>query len=204
MHKPIAIVDYGMGNLRSVYNAIKHLGFDSCFVSDSNQLAYYDKIILPGVGAFSQAIDCLHSTGLTQSLNERKNSGAQILGICLGMQLMCKLSEEDGLFEGLGWFEAEVRRFPKAIGHRVPCIGWNSVKFQRENAIFNGIQSNDDAYFVHSYHVVCNNPEDVLATTEYGINFASMIQRDNIIGIQFHPEKSQEFGLQMMRNFLEK
>lgn len=203
MPNPIAIVDYGMGNLRSVQNAVKHLGFDSDFVSDPTQLASYEKIILPGVGAFSQAIDCLHGTGLAESLTERKNAGAQILGICLGMQLMCKLSEEDGLFEGLGWFDAEVRRFPQVNGLPVPHMGWNGVNFQRENTILKGIQSDGDAYFVHSYHVVCNNPEDVLATTEYGIQFTSMIHKENLIGIQFHPEKSQEFGLQMMRNYLE-
>jgi glutamine amidotransferase len=203
MPNPIAIVDYGMGNLRSVQNAVKHLGFDSVFVFDPTQLAKYEKIILPGVGAFSQAINFLHSTGMAESLNERKNAGVSILGICLGMQLMCKSSEEDGLFEGLGWFDAEVRRFPQTTSLPVPHMGWNGVNFQRENMIFKGIQSDGDAYFVHSYHVACNNSEDILATTEYGIQFASIIHKKNLIGIQFHPEKSQEFGLQMIRNFLE-
>jgi glutamine amidotransferase len=203
MTNPVAIVDYGMGNLRSVQNAVTHLGFNSEFVCDPALLANYHKIILPGVGAFGQAIKCLHTTGLVESLTERKKSGAQILGICLGMQLMCKLSEEDGLFEGLGWFDAEVRRFPQTIGLPVPHMGWNGVQFQRENTILKDVQSNGDAYFVHSYHVNCNNPDDVLATTEYGIQFTSMIHRENLIGIQFHPEKSQEFGLQMLRNYLD-
>lgn len=199
----VAIVDYGMGNLRSVQNAITHLGFSSEIVSSPEKLGLYKKIILPGVGAFGQAIESLNSSGMAQCLDDRKNDGAQILGICLGMQLMCKNSEENGVHQGLGWFDAEVKRFPNIQGLAVPHMGWNSVNFKKNDLIFSNIESGEDAYFVHSYHVVCNQEEDKLATTEYGLEFTSMIQHGNLRGIQFHPEKSQQFGLSLIKNYLE-
>lgn len=198
-----AIVDYGMGNLRSVQNAIEHVGGRVVVVSEPEALDAYDKIILPGVGAFSEAINCLRNTGLADSLNERRRSGAQILGICLGMQLMCARSKEGGNWEGLGWFDAEVLPFVPADGLRVPHMGWNGVYFEHQDSLLTGLLSGSDAYFVHGYHVHCSDPSDVLATTEYGARFHSMIQRDNLRGIQFHPEKSQEFGLAILKNYLE-
>ncbi len=199
----VAIVDYGMGNLRSVQNAIAHLGFSSEIISSPEKLSLYKKIILPGVGAFGQAIESLKSSGMADSLNYRKNEGAQILGICLGMQLMCKNSEENGMHQGLAWFDAEVKRFPNTQGLAVPHMGWNSVNFKKNDLIFTNIESGEDAYFVHSYHVVCNQEDDKLATTEYGLEFTSMIQHGNLRGIQFHPEKSQQFGLSLIKNYLE-
>lgn len=199
----IAIVDYGMGNLRSVQNAVEHVGGNCVVVSDCNALAGFDKIILPGVGAFAQAIACLNETGMTTALNERREAGAQILGICLGMQLMCRDSEEDGRHQGLNWFPASVVRFDAAHGLAVPHMGWNTVTFQKDDPILAGLDSGGDAYFLHSYHVRCDEPSDALAKTEYGASFDSMLQRGNLRGIQFHPEKSQEFGLALIRNFAE-
>ncbi|QDC47523.1 imidazole glycerol phosphate synthase subunit HisH [Candidatus Methylopumilus universalis] len=199
----VAIVDYGMGNLRSVENAITHVGFSSDIVSIPEKLIHYNKIILPGVGGFGQAIKSLKASGMSESLTERKNNGAQILGICLGMQLMCKSSEEDGLHQGLSWFDAKVKRFPDLKGLHIPHMGWNSVKFEKNDAILKNLESGEDAYFVHSYHVACNNSNDKLAVTEYGLEFTSMIQRDNLIGVQFHPEKSQDFGLRLIKSYLE-
>jgi imidazole glycerol-phosphate synthase subunit HisH len=200
---PIAIVDYGMGNLRSVQNAVEHVGGNCVVVDDPAALAGFGKIILPGVGAFAQAIACLHDTGMTSALNERREAGAQILGICLGMQLMCRESDEDGLHRGLGWFDARVEQFDAATGLSVPHMGWNSVTFRAEDPIFSGLDTGGDAYFVHSYHVRCESFSDVLATTDYGIDFHSMIRNRNLRGIQFHPEKSQELGLALIRNYLE-
>ena len=202
MSKTVAIVDYGMGNLRSVQNAVEHVGYKSVIVANPVDLPAYAKIILPGVGAFAQAIAYLHQTGLATALNERRKSGAHILGICLGMQLMCRISEEDGVHEGLNWFSARVTRFLPDTNLSVPHMGWNGVDFERHDPIVSCLNSGGDAYFVHSYHVVCDNPTDVLATTEYGLRFHSMIQRGNVRGIQFHPEKSQEFGLKIIHNYL--
>jgi glutamine amidotransferase len=199
----VAIVDYGMGNLRSVQNAVEHLGGKSIIVANPLELSSYDKIILPGVGAFGQAISCLHQTGLAAALNERHEAGAHIFGICLGMQLMCSVSEEDGIHEGLNWFAARVKRFLPDAGLSVPHMGWNGVDFMRDDPVLAGLTSGSDAYFVHSYHVHSDDPTDVLATSDYGLRFISMIQRGNVRGIQFHPEKSQDFGLAIIRNYLE-
>lgn len=199
----VAIVDYGMGNLRSVQNAVLHVGGVSVIVDNSSDLSRYSKIILPGVGAFPQAIESLHKTGLTAALNERREAGAHILGICLGMQLMCRISEEDGIHEGLNWFSARVAKFLPSKSLPVPHIGWNGVNFTRNDPVLTGLVTGSDAYFVHSYHVCCDELTDVLATTDYGFEFHSMIQRGNVRGIQFHPEKSQEFGLEIIRNYLE-
>jgi glutamine amidotransferase len=203
MTSRVAIIDYGMGNLHSVQNAVRHLGFTSDIISDPENLSKYRKIILPGVGAFGQAIARLRDSGMAMSLNEEKESGAEILGICLGMQLMCSQSEEEGLHQGLDWFDAEVREFDRSYGLPIPHMGWNAVVFHREDPILQDIPSGEDAYFVHSFYVACKSEADVLATTEYGLPFASMIQKENLRGIQFHPEKSQEFGLRMLRNYLE-
>jgi len=200
---PIAIVDYGMGNLRSVQNAVEHVGGSCVVVDDPASLVGFGKVILPGVGAFAQAVACLHETGMTAALNERREAGAQILGICLGMQLMCRQSEEDGLHQGLNWFPASVVHFDAEAGLAVPHMGWNSVTFQKDDPLLAGLDSGGDAYFLHSYYVHCDEPSDALATAEYGVRFDAMLQRGNLRGIQFHPEKSQEFGLALIKNYLE-
>lgn len=201
--KLVAIVDYGLGNLRSVQNAIAHVGGSSVIVDKPEDLAAYSKILLPGVGAFGHAMACLRQTGLGEALDDRRKAGAQILGICLGMQLLCRASEEDGIHQGLNWLPAQVVPFLPDTGLSVPHMGWNSADFSRADPILEGLESGSDAYFVHSYHVRCDNPSDVLATTEYGLAFHSIVQRENVRGIQFHPEKSQGFGLAIIRNYLE-
>lgn len=196
----IAIVDYGMGNIRSVQNSIFHLGFKSTLVADPNELHKYRKIILPGVGAFGQAINCLNNSGMAEALNMQRQAGAHILGICLGMQLMCSVSKEHGSHDGLNWFSANVLEF-SSEDLVVPHMGWDEVDFVREDPIFEGLQSGGDAYFVHGFYVQCLDSSDVLATTNYGLEFHSMIKRENLYGIQFHPEKSQDFGLKILTNF---
>lgn len=202
MEHKVAIIDYGMGNLRSVQNAITRVGGDSVFIKDPKELINFNKIILPGVGAFAQAIQALNQTGLTASLNERREAGAHILGICLGMQLMCRVSEEDGTHAGLNWFSSQVKKFSTDGGLSVPHMGWNGVDFACDDIILNGLSSGGDAYFVHSYYVQCDDAKNVLATTAYGREFHSIIRNGNVCGIQFHPEKSQEFGLQVFQNFV--
>jgi glutamine amidotransferase len=201
MEADIAIVDYGMGNIRSVQNSIHHLGFKSNVVADPQELHGYRKIILPGVGAFGQAINCLNNSGMAEALNMQRQAEAHILGICLGMQLMCSISGEDGSHEGLNWFSAKVLEF-SSLDLVVPHMGWDSVDFVREDAILDDLQSGGDAYFVHGFYVQCSDFSDVLATTNYGREFHSMIKRENLYGIQFHPEKSQDFGLKIIDNFI--
>ena len=198
----IAIVDYGMGNLRSVANGLAEVGAASQLVSKGEDLLNYDKIILPGVGAFSEAMENLHKRELTEPLNACVDAGKHILGICLGMQLMCKQSFEDGIHQGLGWFDADVIEFPKTENLKVPHMGWNAVDFVKDDAIIRGIETGNDVYFVHSYYVDCKNQNDILATALHGQTFTAMLARDNLAGMQFHPEKSQQVGLKMLENFV--
>ena len=204
LNKPrIGIVDYGMGNIRSVANAVDEVGGVEDLILEPEKLSDYDKLILPGVGAFGQAISVLKSTGLHQALNEYKDSGKPILGICLGMQLMCMSSEEGGSHSGLGWFDASVKAFPVDSGLVVPHMGWNDMFFSHEERILKNVNNGSDFYFLHGYFVECSNEKDVLGKTEYGIAFSSMISKENVYGIQFHPEKSQAAGLQLLKNFSE-
>lgn len=200
----VAIADYGIGNLRSVSNAVAAAGACADIVADPARLADYDKLILPGVGAFADAAAQLHASGMAAALSRLAAAGKPIMGICLGMQLMCQDSEEGGLHAGLGWFDAHVRRFPDRLGQKVPHIGWNDLRFAREHPVLQQLQGNPDVYFVHSYRVEANDAVDVLAWCDYGEPFVAMIARDNLIGIQFHPEKSQRIGLQILRNFIER
>ncbi len=198
----VGIIDYGMGNLRSVSNAIRSVGADSDYVIDPERLCDFDRLILPGVGAFPDAIMRLRETRMDQSLDDQAKSGKPILGLCLGMQLMCKDSEEGGYSLGLGWFDAGVRHFPERLNLKVPHMGWNNLLFAQDHPLFKGIDPEPDVYFVHGFRVECAGHEDVLAWCDYGEPFAAVIGRKNIFGIQFHPEKSQRVGLAMLANFV--
>ena len=201
----IAIVDYDMGNTGSILNMVKKAGGEAIISSDPEQIENADKLILPGVGAFDAGIQNLAKLGLVNIFRKKvTEQKTPILGICLGMQLLTKRSEE-GVLQGLGLVDASTVRFKliSSSGLRVPHMGWNSVVVRKESPLFYDMYPNPIFYFVHSYHVVCRNAEDVLSTTNYGHDFVSSLQIGNIFGTQFHPEKSHKYGLKLMRNFVE-
>ncbi len=199
----IAILNYGMGNIRSVFNAIEAVGGDADILTDANKLLSYDKAILPGVGAFATACGHLQSSGLWDALNEFKSSGKPLLGICLGMQLMCTESLEGGACEGFNWIEAKVLPLPKEKGLKIPHIGWNALKIRQHHAWAGPQNDGADLYFVHSYYVDCTEASEIVTTCQYGIEFVSSFTKDNIVGMQYHPEKSQHIGLNMLKGFVE-
>ena len=198
---PLGVVDYGMGNLRSVLNAFEEIGHEAALVTEAKAVAGYDRIVIPGVGAFSQAMANLSRSALDEALDRHVAAGKPLLGICLGMQLICRESGEDGTHQGFGWIDAQVRHFPPAEGLKVPHMGWNAIEIARENPLLREVNSGADVYFVHSYYVDCASAEDAVCTTEHGVRFASVIARENVFGMQFHPEKSQSIGMQLLRNF---
>jgi imidazole glycerol-phosphate synthase subunit HisH len=202
--KPVTvIIDYGMGNIRSVLNKIHRAGHDALVSYDPGDIKNADKLILPGVGHFFNGMKRLGERNLIEILNERiLQDKVPILGICLGMQLLTRFSEE-GNAQGLGWIDAETVRFTlDDIRHKVPHMGWNSVERRKESPLLKDIPDNRQYYFVHSYHVRCNCEEDILTTSHYGYDFVSAVQKENIFGTQFHPEKSHEWGEKMLNNFL--
>ena len=203
MYQSVGIVDYGMGNISSLQNAISELGWLSNVISEPSELLSHQKIILPGVGAFCDAMKSIRDRGFLAPLNTFNDSRRDVLGICLGMQLMCRSSEEDGHHEGLGWFDAEVKKMENLNHVKIPHIGWNDVKISKKNQLMDCIPDGSDFYFVHSYHVRCNNEFDVLTKSSHGVSFVSSIQNSNLFGVQFHPEKSQDKGLYLIKNFLE-
>jgi glutamine amidotransferase len=196
----IAIIDYGMGNLRSVANALKSVDAQPVVIADPDKAKDYARIIVPGVGAFCQAIESLNNTGMAQALEEARQRGAALLGICLGMQLFCRSSEEEGLHAGLGWSAAAVRRFPALPGLKVPHMGWDDVRISREHPLTSGIADHSDFYFVHSYYVDCQAGDTLLAG-DYGVPYCAAFAHENVAGVQFHPEKSQQAGLKLLANF---
>lgn len=202
--KRVAIVDYGMGNLDSVARAIEECGGSPVVTDRAPEIESATHIVLPGVGAFGDGIRNLRARGLDEILREHAVvGGIPFLGICLGMQLLGSRGFEGGVTEGLGWIDGQVRRLEPAGGdHRIPHIGWNEVAFTRASPLFVGVDTGHDFYFVHSYHLVCHDKEHVLAVTPYCGGFVSAIARGRIFGVQFHPEKSQRLGFQVLRNFL--
>lgn len=199
----ITIVDYGMGNLNSVKNMLKYLGYDSTVTGDPGMIRQADKLILPGVGNFGMAMDVIRKSGLVDVLNQKVlEEKTPILGICLGMQLLLEHSEE-GDCDGLGWIPGKVRKFefPDQPQLKIPHMGWDYIEKRKDSALFADSVGGERYYFVHSYYVQCTNREDAAATTEYGICFDSVVERDNIMGTQFHPEKSHKFGMGILRNF---
>jgi glutamine amidotransferase len=199
----IVIIDYGMGNIRSILNKVTRAGYDGVVTADMNKVKNSDKIILPGIGHFLNGMNKLKERNLIDILTEKVVIGkTPILGICLGMQLLTKFSEEGNSY-GLGWIDAETVRFQLTdIRHKVPHIGWNSIERKKDSPLFKDLPNNSSYYFVHSYHVNCQDPKDILTTTFYGYEFVSSIQKENIFGTQFHPEKSHDNGEQIIRNFL--
>ena len=195
----IAIIDYGMGNLRSVQKAFQYLGMDARICADKRSLDDSSHIVLPGVGAFADAAAALSRSGLDLELKRQVAAGKPFLGICLGMQLLFDRSFEDGEHVGLGLIKGQVVRFD-VQGLKVPHIGWNSVRQVRKTTLFDGA-SDLDFYFVHSYHAADVAPECVETVCEYGYEFVSSVNRDNIFGVQFHPEKSGDAGLKLLKNF---
>jgi glutamine amidotransferase len=197
----IAIVDYGAGNLRSVRNALAYLGAEVKTVDDPADLDA-GKIVLPGVGAFGKGMERLRAAGFEEPLREAAAAGMPLLGICLGMQFLFERSDEHGHHEGLGLLPGCVTRFP-ADGPKVPHVGWNQINRLAAHPLLDGVPEGAYAYFVHSYYVVAGESNAVLATTDYGLRYASAAGRDSVLGIQFHPEKSQAVGLRILRNFVQ-
>jgi glutamine amidotransferase len=198
----IAIVDYGMGNLRSVQKALEKVGHPQAFItSEPNRVAEADKIIVPGVGAFRDAIARLHETGLVAPLLEHVRSGKPFLGICLGLQLLFSKSYEDGEHTGLDLFAGEVVRFPDQPGLKVPHMGWNQALIRRRAPLLGDLPDETSFYFVHSYYVVPRDAGVIATETDYPTPFTSMIWQDNVFATQFHPEKSQRAGLGLLHKF---
>ena len=201
--KQIAIIDYGMGNTGSVANALKKLGANVFLSSKYQGLKTASAFVLPGVGAFPQAMENLHKLGLVDYLTEAViEQKTPILGICLGMQLMAMASEEIARTEGLGWIKARVVPIQAQPLYPVPHVGWNTLAEKQNNTFFNRIDPGAHYFFDHAYHVICQDQQDVLAQCEYGIKLTAVIRRGNIFATQFHPEKSQRNGLKLLRNYL--
>lgn len=199
----IGIVDYNMGNLASVINAFAKVGADATLESDPSKLSQYDKLILPGVGAYGDAMAHLKENGMDQAVIAFAKTGKPLLGICLGMQLLFESSEEFGAHKGLGLIPGKVVAFDeKKFDHRlkVPHMGWNELFVQKDTPLFDHLKKDFYLYFVHSYHAVCED-KYAIGKTHYGYEFASAVQNDNIYGIQPHPEKSHENGLKIIENF---
>lgn len=201
----IAVINYKMGNLESVRNMLKRIGAPASITSDIDAIEAAEKLILPGVGAFDAGMDNLRDLGLLEVIRRKTLvEKTPILGICLGMQLLTKKSEE-GAREGMGFIDAETKKFDFSRikeDLKIPHMGWNTVAVKKNNKLFKGLENDARFYFVHSYHVVCKDREDVAAVTNYGYDFASSVSRENVLGVQFHPEKSHRFGMELLKNFV--
>lgn len=195
----IAIIDYGMGNLRSVLKGFENVGCAAVVVDDPEAVDRAAGIVLPGVGAFAGAMRSLRETGMAEAVYRAVEAGKPFLGICLGQQLLFECSEEFGLTKGLGILPGTVRRLPQGL--KVPHMGWNEIIIRRRVPLLDGIPGDARFYFVHSYCVDSADPDAVVAQTEYGVRFASIVGRENVFGIQFHPEKSSRMGLRILQNF---
>ena len=202
----IAIIDYGMGNLHSVQKGFEKVGADAVIITDPTEVANADKLVLPGVGAFRDAIATLKDKGFVDPVKQFVDSGKPFLGICLGLQMLFETSYEDGKYEGLGIVPGEVIKFdfagrPDENELKIPHMGWNRLKIKPGNPLFDGLPEEAYVYFVHSYYVVPTDSDVIATTTDHGIEFCSSIKRGNLFATQFHPEKSQAVGLKILENF---
>ena len=199
----IGIVDISIGNLTSIKNAIEYLGFDSEISDNPEKLKDSSHIILPGVGSFRNAMKSIKENHIDEALHDIVfGEKKPILGICLGMQIMAESGTEDGVTPGLGWIKGRVEKLScDDISFKVPHIGWNNFDLLTKSKLFNGVKIENDFYFVHSYHVVCENEDNIIAQSSYCNSFVSAFNKDNIYGVQFHPEKSQDVGLKVLENF---
>lgn len=201
----IVIVDYKMGNVGSIFNMLKRIGVEAVISDHASEIQAADKLVLPGVGSFDAGIESLKTLGLTEILTEQVlERKVPILGICLGMQLMT-LHSQEGQLNGLGWIDAETIRFSFQEDNRrpkIPHMGWNSITLSRSTPIFPELGEEQRFYFVHSYHVVCDR-EHALSTTSYGYEFVSSFLKENVLGVQFHPEKSHQYGMRFFKNWCE-
>ena len=199
----IAIIDYDAGNLKSVEKALQYLGEECIVTSDKEKLLKADKIILPGVGAFGDAMEKLHKFGLVDVIHKLVKENKPFLGICLGLQLMFESSEEGPGVKGLGLLPGKIVKFPEKEGFKIPHMGWNSIDVKEGSRLFKGVSNNSYVYFVHSYYLQAENENDVAATTEYITHVHASVEHDNIFACQFHPEKSGDVGLRILKNFCE-
>jgi len=201
----VTIVDFGMGNLRSIQHKMLRMGIECAVSSEPAEVARAEVLVLPGVGHFARGMANLRHLGLIELLHQKVMAEkTPVMGICLGMQLFSKWSEE-GEVEGLGWIDAVTRRFrfDGALAHlKIPHVGWNEIRPVRASPLLDSIESRQRFYFTHSYHVVCSNQADVLATTSYGYDFVSCVEQGHLFGTQFHPEKSHRRGMELVRNFV--
>lgn len=204
--KKVVIIDYKVGNIGSIINMFKKIGVEAKLSSSKEEILNADKLVLPGVGSFDNGMKNLRESGLIEVLNKKVlKDNTPLLGICLGMQLLMESSEE-GRERGLGWIDGEVKKFYFGENKdklKIPHMGWNIVVPTNKETLYNGFGEENRFYFVHSYHVVCKNKENILGTTHFGYDFASSVYKNNIFGVQFHPEKSHKFGMQLLKNFME-
>ena len=199
----VAVIDYDAGNIKSVEKALQRLGQEVVITRDANVILHADKVILPGVGAFGDAMANLRAYHLDEVIRKVVDKNTPFLGICLGLQLLFERSEESEGVEGLGILKGEIRRIPDGEGLKIPHMGWNFLHLQNNGRLFQGIEEQAYVYFVHSYYLEAKEPEIVKATTEYGVTIHASVEKGNVFACQFHPEKSSDVGLQILRNFVE-
>lgn len=197
----IAIIDYGAGNIQSVSKALKHIGCDAFITRDKEQILKADGAVLPGVGSFGDTMDTMNSYGIKDTVIEYTKSGKPFLGICLGLQLLFPASEESPESNGLGIFDGTITKIPSGEGLKIPHIGWNSLDIKKTDGLFKGIDKNPYVYFVHSYFLNASDKNIVSAQTQYGVTIDASIEQGNVFATQFHPEKSGETGLKILKNF---
>jgi len=203
MNKEIILIDAGTGNLRSVQKALETVGANVLRTDDPKKVVSSGRVVLPGVGAFGDFMSGLRARGLEEAVKDMVQRGIPLLGICVGMQALFEVGEEMGKHKGLGLLQGKVVKFADSLSVKIPHTGWNQLEAKNDARLFDQVDDGAYVYFNHSYYCLPQNSSDILATTDYGINYACAVQRENIFGVQFHPEKSQAIGLKILKNFLE-